>query len=152
MNKNWLVLLGSAVLMLGAICFPIITYTQATPSGGTELVRLPERSSIFLGLLVLLFMFSKRHSRGLAWAVLGIAGISWVLSFTNALFSSAVLLHTWMESTRGIPVHAPGFYLIIGGFVLVIVGGVWEYAHSDHKLLTEHLPKLAVHKPGHVLQ
>ena len=152
MKKNWLVFLGAAVLMLGAMCFPIITYTQVSAGGGTELVRLPERSSIFLGLLVLLFMFSKRHSRGLAWAVLGIAGISWVLSFTNALFDSANLLHTWMESTRGIPVHAPGFYLIIGGFVLVIVGGVWEYAHTDHKLLTEHLPKVTIHKHGHVLQ
>jgi len=128
MRRNLIVLCGALIVFISAAFLPMITFSQQISNSAPEQVDLPERTGIILAILILLVLLLKWKLRGILWIIFGIIGPLWTPMSVMTLYNvgNKVMLALDPSSSRGAPTFLPGFYLVIFGYIVVIVGAVWD--------------------------
>ncbi len=133
MKLNLIVLVGLLLVGLSSIFLPVITFTQKAPwLSRAQAGSLSERSGLLLAVAMLVVMLLRGNRRGVLWIVLGTAGLIWTPAAVSALSESVKQVSKALDRTFfvGEPSYAAGFFLVMLGYVVVILGAMWDIAQT----------------------
>ncbi len=130
-KRNLIVLGGTAVVIASSLWLPVMTFTQTAPwQNGPEELTLSDRSGIFVAIVILLIMLSRRKWRGVAWIVLSVLGSVWVPVSANTLYNLGKQMLVAGDTTgtayRGEPTLGLGMFLILAGYTIIVIGSIWD--------------------------
>ncbi len=129
MKRNLIVMGGVAILIITGIFIPAFSFLEKKwYMPAMETIYLTSGASICVGLIVLWFMQSNSKWRGLLWIVLSIVGPFLTFNEFQRQYESFILRGIRIDHNyiSGKPSYEIGFFLILIGYIVVIVGSVWD--------------------------
>ncbi len=141
MRRNLIVLGGVAILMVTRYFVPVLSFPEKKWYMETmETVHITSAASMGVGFLILWFMQTTSKWRGVLWIVLSVLGPKWTINDAQQRYQ---LFIDWgikidPNYTSGMPSYEIGLYLIFLGYIIVIVGSVWDIVQKrrEEKLST----------------
>jgi hypothetical protein len=129
MKRNLIVLGGVAVLILTACFVPVLSFPEKKwYMQTTEIMRLTSTASIGIGLIILWFMQTSSKWRGVLWIFLSVIGLKLTITDVQRQYAFFVSRGLKVDPNyiSGRPVYEIGLYLIILGYLIIILGSVWD--------------------------
>jgi hypothetical protein len=129
MRRNLIVLGGVAILMVAGYFAPALSFPEKKWYMDTmETMSVTSGASMAVGFIILWFMQTTSKWRGVLWIVLSVVGpiltikeVQWSYEF----FSTRPLPID-PSYVSGEPSYEIGLYLIFLGYLIVIIGSVWD--------------------------
>ena len=153
MRRNLIVLAGVAILMITGYYVPVLSFPEKKWYMETmETIRVTSAASITVGFIILWFMQTTSKWRGVLWIVLSVLGP--LLTIKDAQQSYQTFIDWGIridpDYTSGTPSYEIGFYLVFLGYIIVIVGSIWDIVQKrrEEKLSIDSSQTNAQGTPG----
>ena len=129
MKRNLIVLGGVAILIIAGYFVPVSSFPEKKWYMETmETIHITSGASISMGLIILWFMQTTSKWRGALWIFRSIVGPMLTISEVQKDYEWFINhgLRLDPNYTSGEPSYEIGFYLLLRGYIIVIVGSVWD--------------------------
>ena len=129
MKRNLIVLGGVALLIVAGYFVPVLSFSEKKwYMKIAETISLTSAASISMSLIILWFMQTTSKWRGALWIFLSVVGPLLTIKEVQAGYAGFVSrgLRVDPNYTSGAPSYELGLYLIFLGYLIVIVGSVWD--------------------------
>ncbi len=136
MRRNLIVLGGVAILILTGQFVPVLSFPQkqwyVEPMQTTRIIS---AASLLVGFVILWFMQTTSKWRGVLWIVLSVLGPLLTIYDVHQQYETFI---SWGNRlipnyTSGTPSYQIGLYLVLLGYLIVIIGSVWDLRQKWHQ-------------------
>lgn len=126
MRRNLIVLVGSITLMVTGYFVPVLSFPVKT--WHMETINIPGAASTLVGFVILWFMQTTSKWRGVLWIFLSVIGPIWTLNEVQRQYEHIKDLgfKAYPNFTSVKPSYEIGLYLLFLGYIIVIIGSVWD--------------------------
>jgi hypothetical protein len=129
MKRNLIIIRGVALLIITGLFIPVASFSQkAFYMHSVETTSLTNGASIGIGLIILWFMQSNSKWRGVLWILLSIVGVSLTFLSTQREYERIVNRELRIDPAYpyGPLSYDSGIYLILLGYLIVMIGSIWD--------------------------
>ena len=133
MRRNLIVLGGVAILMITGYYVPVLSFSEKKwYMESMETMSITSAASMTMGFIILWFMQSTSKWRGVLWIVLSILGPLWTIKDVQQRYQFFIDRGIKVDPNyiNGMPSYEIGLYLVLLGYIIVIVGSVWDIVHK----------------------